>query len=161
MVSLKSPPASPCTWLSHALSTIRGSDSSHRMGLPFGEAYRVKPTSLRTTCTRSPKFCAQRFSDHAVVYDPAQFSSVLTVANTYCCLPVIPTRSALGFNRYEALSLHPNGLRPGRRPVYTYFGVSPLPKSRLGFSWVVNPCENRNYTCYFVPALLSVPEWGF
>ncbi len=55
---------------------------------------------------------------HAALSDPAGVSGDLAVMVAYCCLPGVESPSASGSRAYEAESLRPCRLRPGRRAAY-------------------------------------------
>ena len=86
---------------------------------PFGFAYRVGHTRTARACKVSPVRYDFAFR-HAVLSDSAAVSRTLAKAGPYGSLPGQLTRSARGLSYHEAQSLHPEGLRPGRRTVYAY-----------------------------------------
>jgi hypothetical protein len=75
--------ASPCTWLSHARSTINESDSHGSVGLSLD----VPRSSLPAHCWSGLPWVSQvpdvSVAARAVRLDPAGVSSVLAIANAY------------------------------------------------------------------------------
>jgi hypothetical protein len=99
--------ASPCTWLSHAPSTINESDSHSSVGASLD----VPRSRLPGQCRPGPPWVSQvpdvSLAAHAVRLDPAGVSSVLALTNAYCCLPVDRHRRPpdFFFRNHEAQSL--------------------------------------------------------
>jgi len=95
---------------------MEGSDSSSRVRRPFafasGPAYAVARDA-----TRSPAFRPIRFPPCRGL-GPRRGLGALALSSAACCLPALTRRRPSVWHRNEALSLHPRGLRPGRRAVY-------------------------------------------